>query len=253
MDEVFRALADPSRRRLLDLLFERDGRTLSDLERHLDMTRFGAMKHLRVLEAALLVTTRRVGREKLHYLNPVPIRLVHDRWVSNYAAPWVRGLSDLKQHLEGDDMGNENRPRQVYRVFIRTSRERLWQAITDGELTRRYFYGLSVRSTMEPGDPIVYLNDDGSQSLDGRVLEVEPPRRLVHTFAQLADPEAADDAPTRVTWEIEETAPGLCRLTLIHDEFETETRTFRNVANGWPFIVSSLKTMLETGEPLAVG
>ncbi len=252
MDEVFRALADPSRRRLLDLLFERDGRTLGDLERHLDMTRFGAMKHLRVLEDAGLITTRRAGREKLHYLNPVPIRLVHDRWVSKYAEPWVRGLSDLKQHMEGSMSHVDSRPKQVYRVFIKATRERVWEAITVGDLTRRYFYGMSVRSTMRAGDPIVYLNDDGTPSLDGRVLEVEPPRRLSHTFAQLTDPEAVGDPPTRVTWEIEETAPGLCRLTLTHDEFQAETKTFRNVANGWPFVVSSLKSMLETGEPLAV-
>src|SRR5947209_4436703 len=100
MDDVFRALADPTRRRLLDELFERDGQTLGGLEAGLPMTRFGVMKHLRVLEEARLVTTRRRGREKLHFLNPVPIRLVHDRWVSKYAEPWAASLSGLKQRLE---------------------------------------------------------------------------------------------------------------------------------------------------------
>jgi DNA-binding transcriptional ArsR family regulator len=100
MDEVFKALADPTRRGLLDELFERDGQTLSDLEERLPMTRFGVMKHLRVLEGANLVTTRRRGREKHHFLNPVPIRLVHDRWVSKYAEPWAAGLSELKHDLE---------------------------------------------------------------------------------------------------------------------------------------------------------
>ena len=99
-DRVFKALADPTRRFLLDLLFERDGRTLTELESGLEMTRFGVMKHLKVLEDAGLVVTRRQGREKLHFLNPVPIRLVHDRWVSKYAEPWTAGLSDLKQELE---------------------------------------------------------------------------------------------------------------------------------------------------------
>ena len=99
-DRVFRALSDPTRRHLLDQLFERDGRTLTELESELEMSRFGVMKHLRVLEEAGLVVTRRSGREKLHYLNPVPIRLVHDRWVSKYAEPWAATLSGLKRELE---------------------------------------------------------------------------------------------------------------------------------------------------------
>jgi DNA-binding transcriptional ArsR family regulator len=103
VDEVFKALADPTRRGLLDQLFERDGQTLSELEGRLPMSRFGVMKHLRVLEEAGLVTTRRRGREKLHFLNPVPIRLVHDRWVSKYAEPWASALSELKQEIEEDD------------------------------------------------------------------------------------------------------------------------------------------------------
>jgi DNA-binding transcriptional ArsR family regulator len=100
MDEVFKALADPTRRRLLDELFREDGQTLGALEEGLPMTRFGVMKHLRVLEEAGLVTTRRRGREKLHFLNPVPIRLVHDRWVSKYAELWAAGLSELKRDIE---------------------------------------------------------------------------------------------------------------------------------------------------------
>jgi DNA-binding transcriptional ArsR family regulator len=102
MDEIFKALADPTRRQLLDRLFERDGQSLSALEESLPMSRFGVMKHLRVLEEAGLVTTRRRGREKLHFLNPVPIRLIHDRWVSKYAEPWASALSGLKNELEDE-------------------------------------------------------------------------------------------------------------------------------------------------------
>ena len=105
MDEVFKALADPTRRKLLDELYREDGQTLSALEAGLPMTRFGVMKHLRVLEEANLVVTRRRGREKLHFLNPVPIRQVHDRWVSKYAEPWVSALTDLKRDLEEEDHG----------------------------------------------------------------------------------------------------------------------------------------------------
>ena len=100
MDAVFRALGDPTRRRLLDALFKKDGQTLTALEARLPMTRFGVMKHLRILEDARLIVTRRRGREKLHFLNPVPIRLVHDRWVSKYAEPWASELSELKHTLE---------------------------------------------------------------------------------------------------------------------------------------------------------
>jgi DNA-binding transcriptional ArsR family regulator len=100
MDAVFKALADPTRRDLLDELFRQDGQTLTALEVRLPMTRFGVMKHLRVLEEAGLVTTRKRGREKLHFLNPVPIRLIHDRWVSKYAEPWAATLTGLKRRLE---------------------------------------------------------------------------------------------------------------------------------------------------------
>src|SRR6201984_2338200 len=132
MDDVFRALAAPARRSLLDELFKEDGQTLRALEARLAMTRFGVMKHLRVLEAAHLVVTRRRGREKLHFLNAVPIRLIHDRWVSKYAAPWAATLSDLKHRLEDKTM------QKVFEIYIKTTPERLWKAITDTEMRRKY-------------------------------------------------------------------------------------------------------------------
>src|SRR5207245_867081 len=140
--------------------------------------------------------------------------------------------------LEGD-MASTSGPRQVYRTYIRTTPERLWQAITDGDLTRRYFYGAVVRSTFRPGEPITYGSDGQPATQEGAIVEADPPRRLVYTFTTTVsgDPEAALDAPTRVTWEIEPRGADTCRLTLVHDDFESETRTFRNVANGWPFIV----------------
>ena len=125
MDDVFRALADPTRRSLLDELFKEDGQTLTALEARLPMTRFGVMKHLRVLEEAGLVVTRRRGREKLHFLNPVPIRLIHDRWVSKYAEPWAATLTGLKRTLEDRTM------EKVFEIYIKTTPERLWEAITD--------------------------------------------------------------------------------------------------------------------------
>src|SRR5256712_11809444 len=143
MDAVFRALADPTRRSLLDELFKQDGQTLSALEERLPMTRFGVMKHLRVLEEAGLVTTKRRGREKLHFLNPVPIRLVHDRWVSKYAEPWAATLSGLKKRLE-DTM------EKVFEIYIKTTPERLWEAITNPEMRRKYSFGVGVNSDRKP-------------------------------------------------------------------------------------------------------
>src|SRR4051795_12302813 len=145
MDAVFKALADPTRRQLLDALFEDDGQTLSALEKRLPMTRFGVMKHLRVLEEARLVTTKRRGREKLHFLNPVPIRLVHDRWVSKYAEPWAATLSGLKQRLEEEGM------EKVYEIYIKTTPERLWEAITDPDMRSRYNFGARQNSDWTPG------------------------------------------------------------------------------------------------------
>ena len=147
MDAVFKALADPTRRRVLDALFQEDGQTLSALESRLPMTRFGVMKHLRVLEEARLITTRRRGREKLHFLNPVPIRLIHDRWVSKFAAPWAAALSALKQDLEAE----ERRMEKVFEIYIKTTPERLWEAITSDEMRRTYWFGVGVTSDWTPG------------------------------------------------------------------------------------------------------
>src|SRR5687767_15103657 len=143
MDEVFRALADPTRRSLLDELYQRDGQTLGELEARLPITRFGVMKHLRVLESSGLIVTRRRGREKLHFLNPVPIRLVHDRWVSKYTEPWAAALTGLQTRLE-------ERMEKVFEIYIKTTPERLWEAITNEEMRSKYSFGVRVRSDWTP-------------------------------------------------------------------------------------------------------
>src|SRR5881397_70444 len=192
-DVVFRALGDPSRRLLLDLLYERDGRTLGELDAELEMTRFGVLKHLRVLEEAGLVVTRRRGREKLHFLNPVPIRLIHDRWVSKYAEPWAATLSGLKNRLEG-------RMEKVFEIYIKTTPERLWEAITDPEQRRRYSFGTRVSSDWTPGSRYEASVPDGSFVLvEGENLEVDPPRRLVQTMTALWSDEVKQEGPSRVT------------------------------------------------------
>ncbi len=253
MDEVFKALADPSRRLLCDKLFERDGQTLGELEALLpEMTRFGVMKHLRVLEQARLITTHRTGREKLHYLNPVPIRRIFDRWTSKYARPFTRALADLKRRLEGDDDMSKPGPRHVYEIYIRTTPERLWRAITDPAFTRQYFYEQTVDSTWEKGAAYVHRAPDGTLMIEGRIVEIDPPHRLVQTFACPAKEDTRADRASRVTWLIEHMGYA-CKLTLTHDDFDGETATFKNVGKGWNPILSGLKTLLETGKPLAIG
>jgi uncharacterized protein YndB with AHSA1/START domain/DNA-binding transcriptional ArsR family regulator len=240
MDEVFRALADPTRRRLLDKLFKQDGQTLSALEQRLPMTRFGVMKHLRVLESAGLVVTRRRGREKLHFLNAVPIRLVHDRWVSKYAEPWAAALSDLKHKLEDKTMV------KVFEIYIKTTPERLWKALTDTEMRRKYTFGAVVTSDWTPGSRYEGTGM-GTPILEGENLEVDPPRRLVQSFRALWDEDVKSEGTSRVTYEIEPIGDS-CRLTVTHDQLREGANN--QLYGGWPMVLSGLKTLLETGEML---
>jgi uncharacterized protein YndB with AHSA1/START domain/DNA-binding transcriptional ArsR family regulator len=252
MEPVFKALADVSRRRLLDQLFERDGQTLLELCRALPgMTRFGVMKHLRVLEDAGLVGTRRVGREKLHYLNPVPIRLIHDRWIGKYRLARAAALAELKVDLEEASMNAEQAPpAQVYTVYIRAPQEQVWEAITKPEFTSRYFFGSQPASGWAPGDRLLWTeHGSGKELVDGEVVECDPPRRLVHTWIVKYDDSLTDEGASRVTWELEETG-GVTKLTTIHDGFPVGSRVYDNVAGGWPLVLSGLKTLVETGRPL---
>src|SRR4051812_20275700 len=242
MDGVFKALADPTRRRLLDELFKTDGQTLSALEERLPMTRFGVMKHLKVLEEAGLVVSRKRGREKLHFLNPVPIRLVHDRWVSKYAEPWAAGLSELKHDLEGGLM------EKVFEIYIKTSPEQLWEAITDPELRAKYSFGVGVESEWTNGSKYEAVHPRAGLVVSaGENLEVSAPRRLVQSFNALWSDEVKAAGTSRVTWEIEQVEDS-CRLTVTHDQLPEGVNN--QIYGGWPMILSGLKTLLETGEEL---
>jgi len=266
MDDVFKALADPTRRELLDELFKEDGQTLSTLEARLPMTRFGVMKHLKVLEEAGLVVTKKRGREKLHFLNPVPIRLVHDRWVSKYAEPWTALLSGIKQTLE-------NKMEKVFEIYIKTTPELLWKAITDPEMRSKYNFGLWVTSdwtagssfqgvvpeagssmpkvqtphTVACGGGLPEPKSPGTRILEGENLEVDPPRRMVQSFRALWSDEAKAEGTSRVTWEIQQIGDS-CRLSVTHDQLREGANA--QLYGGWPMILSGLKTLLETGELL---
>jgi uncharacterized protein YndB with AHSA1/START domain len=240
--DVFKALADPNRRLLLDELFKSDGQTLVALGRRLPMTRFGVMKHLQILEEAGLVATRRQGREKLHFLNTVPIRLVHDRWVSKFAAPWAATLSDLKHALEDRTL------QKVFEIYIKTTPERLWEAITNPEMRRKYTFGLRVVSDWKPGSHYQGISSNSPTAiLEGDNLEVDPPRRLVQSFDALWSDDVKSEGTSRVTWEIEPIEDS-CRLTVTHDRMREGANN--ELYGGWPMILSGLKTLLETGELL---
>jgi uncharacterized protein YndB with AHSA1/START domain len=241
MDAVFRALGDPTRRGLLDELFKQDGQTLNALEARVPMTRFGVMKHLRVLEEAGLVVTRRRGREKLHFLNPVPIRLVHDRWVSKYAEPWAATLSGLKHTLEDRTM------EKIFEIYIKTTPERLWEAITDAELRAKYSFGVAIESDWTPGSGYHAGHPSGVDIAAGENLEVEPPNRLVQSFNALWSDDVKAEGTSRVTWEIKPVGDS-CQLTVTHDQLREGANG--EVYGGWPQILSGLKTLLETGESL---
>lgn len=240
MDEVFKALADPTRRSLLDELFRRDGQTLSELAGRLTMTRFGAMKHLRLLEEARLITTKRRGREKLHFLNPVPIRLVHDRWVSKFAEPWAAGLSGLKHDMEST-------MEKVFEIYIKTTPEKLWHAITDPELRAKYTFGMRIETDWTQGSAFRGMGGPDLVITQGVNLEVDPPRKLVQSFSALWGEDVKAEGTSRVTWEIEPVGDSCC-LTVTHDQLREGAND--QLFGGWPMILSGLKTLLETGETL---
>ena len=246
MSDVFKALADPTRRKLLDALFKEDGQSLTMLEQRLPVTRFAVMKHLRVLEKAELVVTKRRGREKLHYLNPVPIRIVHDRWVSKYTERWSAGLSHLKHELEYETM------EKIFEIYIKTTPERLWKAITDPTMRAKYAFGVEVHSDWKQGSSYEHVAGGSSISpglclVDGEILEVDPPKRLVQSYRALWSDDVKEQGTSRVTWQIKQFQDS-CRLTVTHDELPELANP--ELYGGWPMILSGLKTILETGEML---
>jgi DNA-binding transcriptional ArsR family regulator len=259
VDTVFRALSDGSRRRLLDSLNERNGQSLKELCADLEMTRQSVSKHLAILEAANLVTTVWRGREKLHYLNPEPINAVADRWISRYHRERVQALAGLKAALEQETM---SRTEFVYTTYIRTTPERLWQALIDPAFTNQY-WGVSFTSDWQAGSPIIWVQKGVTISDPGQVVLVaEPFERLSYTFHTFT-PEfgvsvGIDDAlrqklaserRTKVTFELVSMGE-IVRLTVTHDDFDPNSVLLGMISEGWPAIIASLKSLLETGEAL---
>jgi len=264
MDDVFKALADPSRRRLLDRLNERNGQTLHELCAGLDMARQSVSKHLAVLEAAGVVHTTRRGREKLHFLNAEPINAIADRWMTQYDRARAGALADLKTALQQEPEHHAMDNTFVYITYIQTTPEQLWAALTEPAFTKRY-WGVALQSEWNVDSTVTWeldgvVMDDPEQV----VLVADRPRRLSyrwHTFtpeflAKFDDEDgtianALDERRSKITFDIEPVG-SLCKLTVTHDDFDPDSPVLAGVSQGWPPILASLKTLLETGEPLAL-
>ena len=242
MDEVFKALADPTRRYLLDRLHEQNGQTLAELCARLSMTRQAATQHLAVLEAANLVAVVRRGREKLHYLNPVPLHEMQQRWIDKFEQPRLRSLSALKRRAE-ETMSD--RPTFVYVTYIESTPELVWEALTDADITARYWGHANV-SDWTVGSRWEHVRTDGSGESDGggTVVESTPPRRLVTSWEGEGDDEAS-----QVTFDIEPYHE-IVRLTVTHENLAHEQER-ADAAGGWPAVLANLKTLLETGKVLS--
>lgn len=272
MDAVFRALGDPARRRLLDRLNEQNGLSLSELCEDMGMTRQSVSKHLDVLEAAGLVVSLRRGREKLHYLNAAPINDIAERWIHHYDRARAEALSDLKTALEATSpMSISDQTTFVYSTYIHATPERVWQGLTDPAFTTRYWRhpaagGLAYVSDWQKGSSYELTYDESGfvVSDPGQViLESDPYRRLAytwHTFTpEWAARHAFDQATvaawraeprSKVAFDIEDAGQGVVKLTVVHDGFEPGSGVLRGVSGGWPAVLASLKTLLETGSPL---
>lgn len=251
MDSIFKALGDDTRRALLDMLRQRDGQTLTELEGALGMTRFGVMKHLKVLEAASLVVTRRSGRFKYHYLNAAPLQLVVDRWIEPLTRQSLaRAVLDLKATLEGDypvTTMTQTKPDFLLETFIRTTPQKLWEALVSPELSKLYYIaGAAIHGEIKTGGEYKYLRPDGEPMVSGKILEADPPKRLEMSFYShwLGDPQE----PSRNVYEIEDRGDH-CKLTILHYDLPPELEGVKT--DGWSRVAASLKSLLETGNGLS--
>jgi uncharacterized protein YndB with AHSA1/START domain/DNA-binding transcriptional ArsR family regulator len=243
LNDAFRALADPTRRRLLDRLRETNGQTLGELCEDIEMARQSTTQHLAVLEAANLVSTVRQGRRKLHYLNPVPLHEIQERWIDKFEVPRLQALSAVKRRAE-EYM--TDKPTFVYVTYIESTPERVWDALTDADLTAKY-WGHSNVSDWRVGSTWEHQRTDGSGIADvvGEVVESVAPKRLVTTWAS---PDEPGEEPSRVTFEIEPYGD-IVRLTVTHENLADDAERDA-AASGWAAVLSNLKSFIETGHPL---
>src|SRR6266850_511832 len=260
IDKVFKALADPSRRHLLDLLHRENGQTLTALCECMDMTRQAVTQHLRQLEEANLVAIVWQGREKLHYLNAVPLHEIHERWIEKFERNAPRRLRSARCATSRRDwkVTTMTKPSFVYVTYIATTPEKVWQALVDTDVTRKYWADPTSDSPAhvnvwdwKTGSQWEHQRLDDARTVDmvGKVVESSPPRRLVITWAR--PKEAGENSKhSRVTFDIEPQGDGLVRLTVMHEDLERDPQMFESISKGWPKVLSNLKTLLETGRAL---
>ncbi len=246
MDTLFKALSDPARRTLLDSLRQRDGQTLQDLQAHLDMTRFGVMKHLGVLETAGLITTKKVGRFKHHYLNALPLQQAIDRWIEPLLVkPAARAVLDLKSQLEGDTQ--MSKPDFVMQTYIKTTQDRLWDALSDEKNVAHYHF-MASHATRD-GDKVTMFLPDGTPMLTNILLKAVPKSRMECTFEPHWE---GGGAPSRVVYLMQPEGD-FVKLTIEHYDLTFPVVPGEGVADGWARWASGLKTWLETGEDARIG
>lgn len=245
MDKIFGALADKSRRYLLDLLYEKNGQSLSELCSRLEMSRQAVSKHLSILENADIVVAVWKGREKIHYINPVPLKLISLRWINKFDEIRIQGLLEFKDNLE-------NKTKEaimkgfMYQIVISSSPEKVWEALIQPEFTKKYWFGRSVISEWKVGSAVSIITPEGKEEMRGEVIEFQPNKRLSYTWQAIQ--EKSEEKVTTVVFEIQEMGP-LTKLTILHD-INAEEAKFEQAAAGWTFILCGIKTLLETGEPL---
>lgn len=243
MDMLFKAMNDPARREILDLLRQEDGQSLSQLEAHFDMTRFGVMKHLKLLEDAGLVLTRKHGRFKYHYLNPLPLQEMLDRWVAPFLQPQASAVNALKLKLETETrMG---KPDFMMQTFIRCTQDALWDALTKPDQMAAYhFLCNEVRGEVSPGATVHFITPDGNEMLRQMTQKLDPKTRIEMGFEPLF---MGPDAPPSTMVYLIEPLGDVCKLTIEHYDLAVGQEGF---AEGWARLAASLKSWLETGDAL---
>jgi uncharacterized protein YndB with AHSA1/START domain/DNA-binding transcriptional ArsR family regulator len=238
MISVYKALADPVRQQLLDALHERNGQTLTELRERLSISRQAVMKHIAILEAASVVSTSRWGRYKVHYLNRLPLRNLGDRWLDNRSSGTPTDAITTK-------------PDFVYAIIMKASPQQVWQALTDPALTRQYWYDAAIESDWHVGSQVRLLREDGS-FVGGKLLEYKKPLRLRYEFSRSGEPTRA--RPIEVTFDLilmgQETKLVITSRNLLEIDLNDNPHVLYGLNNGWPVFMSSLKTLLETGQPL---
>lgn len=253
MDSIFKALGDPARRLILDSLRAKDGQTLSELEPQLDMTRFGVMKHLGVLEEAGLIVSRKQGRFKHHHLNALPLQIAIDRWIEPLLAkPAARAMIDLKTKLEGDTAMSET-PDFVMETFINCTQDALWAALTKGDQIEHYhFPGFVGRGDLNAaGDSIEMVSPEDHTILRMQLIEAKPKTRIDMTFEPKWD--GPDTAHSKCSYHITPGAGGggqPCKLRLEHFQIPQGQD---GIAEGWARVISGMKSYLETGQDTHFG